>query len=130
MEDYIFSTKVPFDKELDDETSEVFKTLMNQELDKSMNKIKSEMNQFLQNYTIILYYINSDKNNDWPPKYLKINVKFSLNGEEGDSPRNIGFKILGEIENPIRHNILNAMENNSRLEYKPVDEPLFVIVCS
>jgi hypothetical protein len=122
MKDYSFSTKVPFNKELEDKIAEIFKNLMKEELDKSMIKIISEIAQLQQEYSLLLYYINTDRNSNWPPKYLKIDVKFSLNdeGDEG-SARNIGIKLFQEIENPIRQNIINAMGNDSRLEYKPVD---------
>ncbi len=40
-ENYVFSTKVPFNKELEDKTSEIFKTLMEKELDNTMNRLKS-----------------------------------------------------------------------------------------
>jgi hypothetical protein len=127
MKDYSFSTKVPFNKELEDKIAKVFKNLMKEELDKSMNKIISEIAQLQQEYSLLLYYINTDRNSNWPPKYLKIDVKFSLNdeGDEG-SARNIGIKLFQEIENPIRQNIINAMGNDSRLEYKPVDS----FICS
>ncbi len=79
------------------------------------------MNQYLQDYTIISYYGNNDKNSHWPPKYLKIEIDTSLNREDKDFIRDLGNKIFEEISNPIRQKILNAMGNDLRLDYKPID---------
>jgi hypothetical protein len=118
-ENYILSTKLPFNEELDNKTSDVFKTLMEKELGNSIDRIILEINQSLKGYTIISYFVNNDKNVS--PKYLKMEIEFRLNGDDKDLIQDLGSRIFEEILNPIRINILNAMGNDLRLDYKIID---------
>ncbi len=115
---FTFSTIIPFNKSLDDKTSEAFKTLMKKELDNSMHKIQLETDQSIENYYVDLYYYIRPE--DIFEKFLEIKVKMSLKRIDIEFLRDLAYKIFEEILNPIRQNVLNAMGNDLRVDYKPI----------